>query len=241
MKQIRHLLNPGPKIDVSAALPRYPLRYHATFEDDRGRDEIEIENSGSELTTTLRGISLRGTDFDGLGLPATGVAPIPPFAVDRFRTLSSGTLTVNLSIGVEVGGNPQLADLQAVFVLPQPHDHPILGWTLPLSLRLADGRGPFRTSGRGGDFESSLGDIARSLPSDVRLLSCYSCGLSDYSPTGQGLFGGLACFRLTKSAYRRVSSKWDMFKLWDSMAGFVQETHLCPEWEPRPPGRGYRG
>jgi hypothetical protein len=69
----------------------------------------------------------------------------------------------------------------------------------------------------------------------------YTCGLSDYSPSGQQLFGDLGCFRGVSAAYRKVASKWEMFALWPSLTESVQETHVCAEWEARPAGRGYRG
>jgi hypothetical protein len=62
-----------------------------------------------------------------------------------------------------------------------------------------------------------------------------------YSPYGHGLFGGLACFRGNKAGYRAVTGKDDLFAVWDTMTEFVQETHLCPEFERRVPGTGYRG
>ena len=73
------------------------------------------------------------------------------------------------------------------------------------------------------------------------LRACVCCAFSDYSPYGHGLFGGMACFRDVKEAYRRVSTKQALFELWPRLSGYVQETHLCPEFELRRPGAGYRG
>ena len=53
-----------------------------------------------------------------------------------------------------------------------------------------------------------------------------NCASSDYSPVGHGLFGGLACFRDNKEGYRKVKSKHDLFRVWGTMTGFVQETFL---------------
>ena len=65
------------------------------------------------------------------------------------------------------------------------------------------------------------------------------------SPTtawwGHDLFGGLACFRDNKSGYRAVRSEGDSFRIWATVTEFVQETYLCPEFERRLPGTGYRG
>ncbi|MBA2544438.1 MAG: hypothetical protein H0V17_32650, partial [Deltaproteobacteria bacterium] len=84
-------------------------------------------------------------------------------------------------------------------------------------------------------------DLQQKLPEGGYLRACIGCGLSDYSPIGNGLFGGLACFRETKTAYRAVSTKTGLFAIWDSLTEFVQETYVCPEFERRRPGAGYRG
>lgn len=89
-------------------------------------------------------------------------------------------------------------------------------------------------------FEDALLDIQRKLPEDTFMVICHSCAFSDYHPVGAAFFGGLACFRSCKDAYRKIASKADFFDLWDKKE-FVQETHFCPEFERRKPGNGYRG
>ena len=79
------------------------------------------------------------------------------------------------------------------------------------------------------------------LDGGTLMKACINCAFSDYSPVGHGLFGGLACFRGNKAGYRGVTSKGGLFKIWDTMTEFVQETYLCPEFEKRAPGTGYRG
>lgn len=216
-------------------MPRYPLRLNAIYEDERGRDEITISNDGKDLHTTLRGVALSGSDFDGLEAESPGSEDMPPFTLDKFGMLATGSLTLLVPTAIDIAGMPQVIDIEATIVLPPPIER------VELTIRLPDGRGPFRGMNNGGDFEAELEEVVRALPADVRLLACYTCGLSDYSPLGHGLFQGLACFRDVKDAYRRVASKWDIFNLLPSLTEYVQETHLCPEWEPRPPGRGYRG
>jgi hypothetical protein len=70
---------------------------------------------------------------------------------------------------------------------------------------------------------------------------CFGCGLSDYSPLGHPLFGGLSCFRDNEIGYRSVRTKADLFRIWETRTELVQETHLCPRFERRKPGTGYRG
>jgi hypothetical protein len=51
----------------------------------------------------------------------------------------------------------------------------------------------------------------------------------------------MLCFRGCKAEYRQVKSKGDLFRIMDKLTGQVQETWLCPEYEHRAPGTGYRG
>lgn len=227
--------DPADVPDVSSVLPRYPLRLKAIYEDERGRDEIVISNDGKFLHTTLRGLALSGSDFDGLEAGLSGSEDELQVTLNEFGELATGSLTVLIPIAVDIAGVAQVIGMEVTIVLPPPAER------VELTIRLPDGRGPFRGRKKSGDFEDELESVVHVLPADVRLLACHTCGLSDYSPSGHGIFGGLACFRDVRDPYRRVASKWDMFELWASMTEYVQETHLCPEWEPRPPGRGYRG
>jgi hypothetical protein len=90
------------------------------------------------------------------------------------------------------------------------------------------------------DIESGLVKL-QTLAPELHFKTCYGCGLSDYSPGGQDLFGTLMCFRDANDDYRRVQTKWDLFALSPRVTEAVQETHVCAEWERRKPGTGYRG
>jgi hypothetical protein len=92
-----------------------------------------------------------------------------------------------------------------------------------------------------GWFEDELLDLQRQLPDGMLMKACINCAFSDYSPYGHALFGGLACFRGNKDGYGAVKGKSDIFRIWDTMTEFVQETYLCPEFKKRLPGTGYRG
>ena len=71
--------------------------------------------------------------------------------------------------------------------------------------------------------------------------ACINCSFSDYSPGGHDGFGTLLCFRDNKDAYLAVKGKRDLFQLMHKMTECVQETYLCPEFQRRVPGAGYRG
>jgi len=71
--------------------------------------------------------------------------------------------------------------------------------------------------------------------------ACINCLYSDYSPLGHGLFGCMMCFRNLKAEYVKVTTKDELWPIHDRYDRLVQETYLCPDFERRIPGTGYRG
>ena len=89
-------------------------------------------------------------------------------------------------------------------------------------------------------------EIQAKLPDGVFMKACINCAFSDYSPYGHGLFGNMICFRANKAGYLALPSGEDFekdayFAVLETVSEMVQETHLCPEFQRRAPGMGYRG
>ena len=103
-----------------------------------------------------------------------------------------------------------------------------------------DGR-TFSGPGTSGWFEDELLAIQAQLPEGVFIKACVNCLYSDYSPYGHGLFGGMMCFRNLKAEYLKVTTKDGFWSVHGRQDRFVQETYLCPEFERRVAGTGYRG
>ena len=89
--------------------------------------------------------------------------------------------------------------------------------------------------------EPVLNDPQAQLPEAVFIKACINCLYSDYSLYGHGLFGCMMCFRNLKADYLKVTTKKDFWSVHGRQDRFVQETYLCPEFERRIPGTGYRG
>jgi hypothetical protein len=208
---------------------------HGTFLDRRGSEAIQVASSGTNLQTTIRGVSFSGTDFDSL----SPTAPSEDFDLDS-GFLCSCVLKVAIPVRMRAPGVVRHSTLHADIELGDPV--PKRGLDRE-SVRLSVVEPEFSatSAGTSGWFEDEMIDLVRQFPSGFCLETCFTCGLSDYSPYGHGLFGCLACFRAAKDEYRRVSSKQAIFALWDRMTEYVQETHWCDQFEERPAGRGYRG
>ena len=137
--------------------------------------------------------------------------------------LTGGTPTVMLPAPVGVVDKILVASLEATLTISRP-------WR-PCFDAVAAGRSGRRTCGQHGWFDDELGELVRLLPSTVRLLDRYTCGLSDYHPVGYGLRGGLACFRGVKETDRGVQGTVGIFRVWESMTQWAHgDPTLCSEW-----------
>jgi hypothetical protein len=214
--------------------------YEGTYADRFGVEPIIIHNDGRVLRTTIRGVSFRGREFDGLSPEER----TPPGMLSSF-TLQHGDLcscVLECDIPVPVVTGAELAEgrLHVRLRLGEPADNGGLdAETLALSLTV--GGDTFHGSGRSGWFEDELLELQAALPEGTHMKACINCAFSDYSPYGHGLFGNMACFRDNREEYLSVKTKADIFRVWDTLTEYVQETYLCPEFRRRRPGTGYRG
>ncbi len=87
-------------------------------------------------------------------------------------------------------------------------------------------------------FEEALPRLELRLPHGMTVMCCYTCLYSDYSPLGHGIFD-MDCHRGAKEQYLAVKSKREYFRV--PRTEEVMEIHLCPDYERRIPGTGYRG
>jgi hypothetical protein len=216
------------------------VRYPATYSDRSGVELTTIRNDGKLLSVAIRGVEFRGGDFDALEPPA-GTDPdmLASFTLQQ-NALCSCTIDTEIPVPVVM---PE-GIVEGVLAV-----HIELGGRSPnggidrehLVLRLRVGDRVLTSRGWSGWFEDELADLQRLLPEGTYLKACINCAFSDYIPAGHGLFGCLACFRGNKTGYRAVQTKRDLFAIWCTMTEYVQETFLCPEFERRSPGTGYRG
>lgn len=216
------------------------LKFPGTFRDRLGEDAVTIEYDGASLRTEVRGVPFAGSDFDSL-------SPERPLSEEeRGRVvLAHGDLcacTLDWAMPLNIIHDDQLvaATLRCALVLGEPDARGQLAEER-LVLHLASPLGELRSSGRSGWFEDELLELQSELPSGAFLKSCIMCAHSDYSPAGHGLWGWMACFRGNKEAYAAVDSKVDLFEIWDTATERVAETHVCPEFQLRRAGTGYRG
>jgi hypothetical protein len=216
------------------------VAYPARYTDRKGQELASITNDGKTLTMIVRGVQFQGSDFDSLeptGEPDPAL--LSSFTLDKGYLCSciletemplpvvtphgvlEGVLTVHLELG----------DPEPKGGIDREH--------LTLQLKVEDNL--IASKGRSGWFEDEMLDIQQQLQQDTYIKACINCAFSDYFPGGHGLFGDLACFRSNKQGYLSVRTKRDLFAIWKTMTDCVQETYLCPEFERRVAGTGYRG
>lgn len=214
--------------------------YPTIYRDKAGEATTTIHNDGRILSMVVRGVEFRGTDFDSL-MPADGTDPslLPQFRIHQ-GCLCSCAIQTSIPIPIASGQGIQSGVVSLHLELGEPTSRGLLdAETLMLTLSIGDE--VVRSGGESGWFEDELLDIQKQMPNGKFIKCCFNCAFSDYSPYGHGLFGALACFRENRNAYLAVKAKDDLFRIWNSMTEFVQETYLCPEFQRRVPGTGYRG
>ncbi|WP_155371690.1 DUF6304 family protein [Catellatospora vulcania] len=209
------------------------------YHDRHGSEPITIDSDGRSLTLRIRGVEFAGEDFDWLEPVAAEAAKIP-FELNA-GSLCSCVIEWDVPLpvvaaGVEVDGILRFRLLLGDAVRTTGGLD-----AEELTVALHVGGSAYETGRPHGSFETALEDVHRQLPADSYVKACISCAWSDYSPAGQPLSGGLACFRSVKDAYRRVRTKQDIFAIWDRSTAYVQETYLCDEFDRRGADAGYRG
>ncbi|RYD29756.1 MAG: hypothetical protein EOP86_21180 [Verrucomicrobiaceae bacterium] len=207
----------------------------AIFRDSRGEEHIQFQSTGSSLRTTIRGFPISGTDFDSL--TPSGDADVFDLA---HGDICGCSISVWIPVRLVAPGGIRAAHFVAGIVLGLPTDKGFPDRE-DITVALTQPEFSIRSRGDSGWFEDELLSLVRQLPAGFHFENCLTCGLSDYSPYGHRTFGDLACFRDAAADYRQVSSKAGIFQIWPRLTEYVQETHHCPHYEPRPKGRGYRG
>ncbi|MDQ2806313.1 MAG: DUF6304 family protein [Chloroflexota bacterium] len=207
-------------------------QYPGYYQDRWGREEILIENNGHELQIWIREVEFRGTDFDSLEPQADPqVLALKQLGL-YIGCLCSYTLDWTMPIPVIQGAEETPALLQVHLTPGDPRPPPRGGLdveTLQLTLEVA--QQTYQSRGISGWFVDELTDLEQALPMGTHLKVCATCALGGYHPAGFGSFGGLACFRDNKQAFRAVKTKSDLFRVWPTRTEFVQETYVCPQFE----------
>ena len=214
--------------------------YPATYRDRHGEVYTSIRDDGKLLSMEVRGITFAGSDFDDLEPPEDVELSGQSQFTLQLNSLCSCVIEFQMPIPVVCDDGIVDATLYVRIELGDPKPNGgIDKQSVELELRFDDNS--LKSHGRSGWFEDELLDIQKQFPQGTFMKACINCAFSDYNPAGSGMFGCMACFRDNKEEYLSVKSKQDIFRIWDTLTEYVQETYVCPEFERRLPGTGYRG
>ena len=200
--------------------------FPGTYEDDRGIEPLEWRITptwpvgwapGYAVSTVIRGVRVRGGDFDVL-LPRERGAGDGLLRWDRIALVDC-ILGGDIPITVESGGVARPAVLRFKLDLRRSsRDDPGAG-ILRLTCLLDD----VETSVTDDWFEDGLIALEAALPGGHQVMGCITCEYADHSPTGHGL-SGMRCRRDADIAGV------------PSAAGITEEvleTHLCTSFRRR--------
>ena len=223
--------------------PVDPQVFAGTYDDAIGIEEIvwRLEDSNRyglprlEISTTIRQVPVWGFDFDGLEPVDERDPPAGVLTLNSAGELHDCVLGGDLPCSAIVVG--QRRDVAIRFTLDLRHD-PDGRSDRPGNLRLSMDLDGALFQVTDDWFEDGLLRLQDTLPPHVRLMCCLTCLYSDYSPGGHGLMG-MRCHRDAKQRYLAVRSKADYWNV--PVTEEVPETYLCPEYQRRVAGTGYRG
>ena len=216
--------------------------FQGDYEDGQGREAIiwQVEPSnrrgapGYEFHTVIRGVRFWGYDFDGLEPAAHDAARTAGFSLSQGGDLKDCILTGELPCRVNQAGR-MVPGVVSFRLDLYPHGAEVYS---PKNLQLAMTIRGERFEVTDDWFEDGVLALEKALPAEVQLVCCVTCLFSDYSPGGHGLMG-MRCHRDAKQQYLAVRSKHDYWSV--PVTEDVMETYLCPEYQRRIPGTGYRG
>jgi len=81
-------------------------------------------------------------------------------------------------------------------------------------------------------MHNCLQNLVHQLPEHIEIKSCWSCCYSTFTPLGTSFFGGLGCFKGNEKMKNRTDVR-GIFQGWAKRDRYVQENHLCSQWEAR--------
>ena len=212
--------------------------YPATYSDAHGSEVTTIANDSETLRLLLRGVEFVGRDFDSLEPTCAAPEQLRQFTLNQ-GCLCSCRIECRISVPVHDGGKLLEGSLSVELVLGDAAPNGGLDRE-KLQIVLEYNSQQFDGCGTSGWFEDELLGIQSQMPEEVFIKACINCLYSDYSPYGHGLFGSMMCFRNLKAEYLKVTTKEEFWSVHGRQDRFVQETYLCPDFERRIPGTGYR-
>jgi hypothetical protein len=236
--------------------------YPATYTDEHGVEQTVIRNDGKALLMTLRGVEFTSKWLDEFEPTIAVDDPrLAAFPLNRWRgctqwgpntgrqraELGSCRIEFVMPVAVVSPEKNLQGQLTVQLTFSAWADPAAMGaeWAERKQLHLVLSVGDRAYPGRGmGDFESEMLVIQRELPEGWYVKACINCAFSDYSVYGSGMFGCIICYRCCKSEYLKVRDKDEYMEImyrYVDQVDRVQETYLCPEFERRVPGTGYRG
>lgn len=211
-----------------------PMSLEGSYEDDSGTEQVTWTIADStrpgwsgryEVTAEIRGVRVSGIDFTDLE-PDT---PTTALSLNGAGEVDHCDVRVDVATRVKGPGGPQ-GHLSLTFHLGTGTYEAVIDAEMTIGQRTVANTQEER-------LEEVLGALVPQL-GEVKWEYCLTCGLSDYSPGGNGVMG-MRCHRDARAQYLSVQSKMEYWGV--PVTEEVPEFYRCDQYEQRRPGTGYRG
>jgi hypothetical protein len=218
------------------------LSFPGSYEDDLGvepviwrigpSDRYGDTSDWFEIHTVVRGVPIWGMDFPGLGPDEPDAAGAERLSLGPADDLDNCRLRGDLPCAVVVNG--QRRDSTVHFALDLRKREPV---SRPENLQLSTVVDGVTYEVTDDWFEDGLRRLEDALPDGVQLAACVTCQYSGYALEGREVMG-IRCHRGAKTQVLAARTKAEYRSV--PVNEEVPDTYLCPEYERRLPGTGYR-
>ena len=211
-----------------------PMSLEGSYEDASGTEPVTWTIADStrpgwsgryEVTAEIRGVRVSGDSFTDLE-PDT---PTAALSLNGAGEVDHCKVRVDVATRVKGPGGPQ-GHLSLTFHLGAGTYEAVIDAEMTTDQGTVANTQEER-------LEEVLGALVPQL-GEVKWECCLTCGLSDYSPGGNGVMG-MRCHRDAGGQYLSVQSKMEYWGV--PVTEEVPEFYRCDQYEQRRPGTGYRG
>ncbi len=234
----------------------HPVIYPTSYKNELGEVKTKIENRFDEVTSyplllTIDGVQFQGSSFDDFELihPENQSESLNRFTFNKVKIWNSDKYVLELcNCELHFQMPVKIIDIQKNTIIDTK-----ISIKLKLGKTAKNGGIDFENAtfkmainnenyiSEGDMFEDALVELQNQFKGKYHFKNCFGCLYSDYSPYGNGFFGGLLCFRNCKSEYLKANSKSLLIDLIEKYGFAVQETWCCEEFNERKMNTGYRG
>ncbi|WP_338793975.1 DUF6304 family protein [Bernardetia sp. MNP-M8] len=188
------------------------LSYPIIYKDKFGEEKAKITTFGTTLHIKLRDTRFEGQCFETLEISEFDNQENDKFewekCQDSSKILTNFEIKVKFQIQLAIEHNQQMEEMIAQISTGNEKGTNVF-------LELKTDFGDFKNTKNYDSFEDALLEMQSVLPKNIKIKTCVSCKFSNYHPIGNGMFGGLYCFKKLAHQVDKIVDKRSLLHCFD--------------------------